>query len=1304
MNLLFLELRGHRQTQEGDSSGATNIYIYFTATMNRFEMKKECRIRVDGKMSILLNPIAQCPIQELVFWLAPLLKHNAVSVMPNQPQKNTENSLANGGVSQASTSHTPPKSSKSFLLSNKTIKSVGLIETKREVIDDFIASRLWPNSDYSFCFSPSSGASGGLLCLWDKKLLSVSRTITSPRWICIDFDLSGIQYSFFLVYGCSLAADRTLLWSNLLPELITDRFCFMVGDFNEILHPSERLNFSGYTAGMKQFMDFIQSSNLVEIQLQGRLFTWQNSQSRSKIDRCFVSADAFISWPNLSLVALPRNYSDHTPLLFRSAVAFDWGPKPFKSINAWWSNASFYDLVANSWKEISAVPVHNSLVAKLRELRRIIKAWNVNSFGNLNSKIESAQNSIEALEVAADFRILSSQEQDELACLRDEFNLVSKQLESLWLQKSRLNWNISGDKNSKFFHTIASVHSRNNFISEIIVDNQRFNTPESIKLNIQNFYKNLYKPHSKLNYFLDDLPIRILSAEQATSLSAIFTEEEIFLTLLGCDDNKAPGPDGFNYFFYKKAWKILKHDILQLFFNFHQTGFFPTGLNTAFLVLIPKLKGAIDIKDFRPISLINGVFKLLSKVLANRLSPILPLLISDNQFGFIKGRNIHDCHMIASELIHLANRRKDQVFLIKLDFKKAFDSISWDFILKVMARMNFDATWINWISSFFSSSQLSVLVNGSPSKNFSMSRGVRQGDPISPMLFVLAVEGLKALFVKAVDLGLIDGIHVDGYAEPISILQFADDTLLFVPKDMEMIRNLLRILRCFELVSGLEINYQKSSIIGINVEDVSMVAASSILNCKIEKLPITYLGLPLSLKPIKAKHWDPIISNFSNQLAGWKGNLLSPAGRLVLVKSVLCSLPVYYLSSFRIPSSVVLSLEQLMRRFLWSGSVLKSGFSKVSWVDVCMPFAYGGLNISPMKFKNQILLLKWIWKLGISDKLSLWFSVISCSSSLSHWFDIEQVDTRRLSHLWKGVHSSCVSQQQFWNFFKNGLRISLGSGENVRFWFDVWAGNNSFNLLFPGLFNLCRNKYSSVSVLFNSGQQNFSFVWQRRLRLGEQSQLSSLLAIISDNFPSMGPDLFEWNSKPFSPATFSHFWHASVGSPSPQLSRFWKFSIPPRIQFFMWLLARDRISSNALLARRGVISSFNSTCLLCSEEESSIHIILQCRFAWEFWNSILHCCSIQWAAPTSIHHFFDFWSSLSSKRYRCLWQSIWFFGIWELWKARNRRTFRHEIVDINSLVYSSICNAVIYYKDNNSGFNYSPNDVFRNLNFFCNFL
>ncbi|XP_050209730.1 uncharacterized protein LOC126660308 [Mercurialis annua] len=964
-------------------------------------------------------------------------------------------------------------------------------------------------------------------------------------------------------------ADRVARWSAILPELQTDLLCFLVGDFNEILLPTERLNCSSYSTGMIQFGDFIQASNLIEVNLQGHLFTWNNNHSRSKIDRCFLSANAFILWLNLSLSTL--------------------GPKPFKSINAWWSNSSFHEFVANSWRDISASPGIDGLASKLRLLRQLIKTWNVNCFGNLNTRYEETQTSIDNLETSADSRPLSDQEVAELMSLRGELNSVSKQQKSLWYQKSRLNWNFFGDRNSKFFHTVASVHSSNNLVSEIVVENQRFTTPETIKLNVHLYYKDLFKSPVKIDFSLDSLPIQRLTVEQAASLSAQFSEEEIFLTLLGCEYNKAPGPDGFNYFFYKKAWKIIKHDILELFNNFHHTGAFPADLNTAFLVLIPNRKGATDIKDFWPISLINGVFKLLSKVLANRLSPLLPLLISENQFVFIKGRNIHDCHMLASDLIHLVHIRKE------------------------------------------SSSQLSVLVNGSPSKNSTMHRGVRQGDPIFPMFFVLAVEGLKALFEKAIDLGLLDGIHVDGYAVPISILQFADDTHLFVPKDLKMI----------------------SSIIGINVDDNSLDEASRILNCKIEKLSITYLGLPLSLKPVKAKKWDPVIRTF----------LLN--------------------------ERVVLSLERLMRRFLWNESVSSAWFSKVSWIDVCLPFTEGGLNITPLRTKNQSLLLEWIWKLITADKNSFWFLVISCSSGFKNWFDLEEIAAQRLSHLWKGIVSVCFKNSQVRDLFLSHLGSRICSGSNTRFWHDSWADASALLHLFPDLFQLSRGPQLS----------------QRGLRLGEQEQFQSLHNLISDRTPSSSgtTDVFNWQGKSFSSAAFNSAWFNASRHQVSCYGRFWKFKLPPRINFFMWLLARDRISSNIMLIHRGV-SLINASCTFCSEDETSIHIILHCRFAWHTWNPVLKRCNITWSAPNSIHQFFDFWSSLCNRRFRYLWQTIWFFFIWELWKVRNKRVFSQDYMDNDTLVYQTICKAVIFYKDNNKGFDYSANDVYRNLSFFCNFL
>ncbi|XP_050232969.1 uncharacterized protein LOC126681474 [Mercurialis annua] len=956
------------------------------------------------------------------------------------------------------------------LVFNNNLSLLGIVETKKETFDDFGIRLLWPNLDFDYSFDPSIGASVGLLCIWNLKFISPSRIIKANRWISLDFVWLDIHIRFVLVYAGNCSTERASLWRDILPELNTDFLCIVVGDFNEILDPSERLNCNSFSSSMLDFSAFISASNLVESTLQGRFFTWQNSISRSKIDRCFLSPAAFTSWRNNVLKALPRSYLDHVPILFSSDVASDWGPKAFKSINAWWSNKEFFSFVANSWSDITLrLPTAN-------------------------------------LESSSNFHSLSENDISKLSCLKSDFNHLSTQIESLWHQKSRLNWNLHGDRNSKYFHTVASIHSKGNFISELYIDD-------------------------------------------AANLTTPITEEEILSTLMSC-------------------------------------------LNTAFLVLIPKFQGASDIKDFRPISLINGVFKLLSKVLANRLSQDLPSIISENQFGFIKGRSIHDCHMIATEIIHLVKRRKESVFLVKLDFMKAFDSISWQFILQMLQRMNFDTKWMSWISSFFDSAQLSILLNGCPTENFFMDK---------------AVESLKAIFSKAASLGLLSGIHVEELEVDISILQFIDGTLLFVPNDLTMIENLLRILRCFELISGLKINYHKSSITGLNVDEFSLDKASDILHCKIEELPITYLGLPLSERAVGVKMWDPVISIFSSQLSTWRGNLLSPAGRLTLIKSVLCSLPVYYLCTFRNPQAVANSLERIMRRFLWSGDTNRRGFSKVAWSDVCVPFSSKGLNITPLRFKNQCLLMKWMWKLLVCDRSSIWFHVISNSSSINYWFDLEKSKVQHYSHLWKGIFYPCVSDQNIWSCFFGSVTMILGKGNDIRFWEDCWL-SAPLKILYPDLYNLCRNKDAVVALIFDAQQQCFmNFSWARRLRVGEQQQLTSLiqqLPIIQSLHHY--PDKAAWRrNKLFTAASLREVYNRSCSNyhlnSSFFMPRFWKEILPHLIQFFTWLLARDRISSNVTLVKRGVLDVTFSSCLFCSKDESGIHIVLHCHFAWHLY-------------------------------------------------------------------------------------------------------
>lgn len=219
-------------------------------------------------------------------------------------------------------------------------------------------------------------------------------------------------------------------------------------------------------------------------------------------------------------------------------------------------------------------------------------------------------------------------------------------------------------------------------------------------------------------------------------------------------------------------------DIKHFADDFHSHGKLVKGLNSSFIVLVPKKKNPISLEDFRPISLIGSLYKILAKCLANRLKAVIGNIISPVQSAFIGGRNIFERIMACNEMLHSMKKNCSGSFSFKVDFEKAFDCVRWDFLLEMMERMRFGNTWIKWISECLSSSSDSVLINGSSTTEFSMNRGLRQGHPLSPFLFLIAAEGLHLLIEEAKGKGLLSGIAVWKSALIISHLQFADDTII----------------------------------------------------------------------------------------------------------------------------------------------------------------------------------------------------------------------------------------------------------------------------------------------------------------------------------------------------------------------------------------------------------------------------------------------------------------------------------------------------------------------------------------------
>ncbi|XP_050211651.1 uncharacterized protein LOC126661821 [Mercurialis annua] len=253
----------------------------------------------------------------------------------------------------------------------------------------------------------------------------------------------------------------------------------------------------------------------------------------------------------------------------------------------------------------------------------------------------------------------------------------------------------------------------NNHISSISLDESIFVEPKDIRFHIREFYNALYSQKVGVWFDISGLNFEQISEVQADSLIKPFEESEIFSAGSSSRKKKAP---------------------------------------------VPKFAGSSNIKDYRPISLINGLYKMLSKALSRKLSPLISHVVFNSHHAFLKERSILECSMIANELVHLANRMKDKHHVLKLDFHKVFDSIAWDFLFSVMRCMNFLEKWIKWMLCYLSSATTALLVNGSPIDPIFLRRCVPQGDSISPYLFVIAVEGLKRISDRSAEMGFNEGL------------------------------------------------------------------------------------------------------------------------------------------------------------------------------------------------------------------------------------------------------------------------------------------------------------------------------------------------------------------------------------------------------------------------------------------------------------------------------------------------------------------------------------------------------------------
>ncbi|XP_071715315.1 uncharacterized protein [Rutidosis leptorrhynchoides] len=735
--------------------------------------------------------------------------------------------------------------------------------------------------------------------------------------------------------------------------------------------------------------------------------------------------------------------------------------------------------------------------------------------------------------------------------------------------------------------------------------------PQDIKREAFNHFKRIFEEPDTMRPSMEGLLYPSISSDQAVALEHPITESEIHKAILECGSTKAPGPDGFNMRFFKKFWDIVKVVLVEAIKWFWEHGEISRGCNASFVTLVPK-----------------------------KSDPVLPNLVSSEQSAFLKGHFILDGALIANETIDFLKIKKRKGVIFKVDFEKAFDILNWNFLLEVMRSMGFGSKWIKWISSCLMSASISILINGSPTDEFLLGRGVRQGDPLSPFLFILAAEGLNILTKAAIDRGLFKGVEVGEDKVLVSHLKYADDTIFFGEWRRSNALNLRSLLKCFELSSGLKVNFQKSCLYGVGVDFEEVSRTARHIGCNVGKFPFIYVGLPIGAKMNKLNSWDPVLEKFKNRLASWKIGSLSFGGRLVLIKSVLNSLPLYYFSLFRAPPRVLKSLEKVRRAFFWGNS--GSG-NKITW----------------WRFKTE------------TD--FFWAKIIRSIYGL----DGGLVDEDGLSHspplsLWRNIISACYSMDELQVAFRNSFIKTIGDGGSTSFWTEHWIGEDKLCNLYPRLFRLEMHQSVSVQdrVKKEDGDIITSWSWSRNPSGRTASELVSLINLLHayEFRNGSNPDSWSWvldRNGLFTVKKLTFLIDEQVlcqfSSNQPTLRN---ILVPKKVEIFIWRLLKKRVLIKAELDKRG-IDLHSVRCPLCDGDLETIdHSFIQCKQVIEVWVRVHNWWGVNNLAYSSILDL------LGSSTYRSmttfgglLWQASKWVTTYHIWKNRNNSIMNGKIID-----------------------------------------